>query len=398
MKFLQTSDWHLGKTFHEIDLLEDQEFFLKQIISELKKEEENKSPYDGLLIPGDIYDRPVPPAEAVKLLSSFLGQVHEEFPYLEIFILAGNHDSADRLSFLKGILSEMKIHIKTDTESFDKPVLIEKDGEKCAVYQLPFLYSGAIFDEEGNAIKKQDDLYKFACEKIYENHIKIYADSSSVICAHLMTVKSVVSDSERSFIGTAEEVNASYFECFDYAAVGHLHSYQAGGKKKNVVYSGSPLAYSFDDNTERFMLKVEVNKDSGFEITPILLEPLHKVVRLKGYFNQFYGPDSDQKLIKLHENDFVEILITDSVVPEGAVSLLRTNFKNLLSFRKECGEELSLNSEITKRAEVMKSNNPDLIFERFIYEVYGTENKDGIESEKEEFLAAAKENNWEDRD
>ena len=254
MKFLQTSDWHLGKTFHEVNLYEDQQFFLDQIFDELKKEKENGSAYDGFLVPGDIYDRPIPPSDAVTMLSSFLGKIHKEFPELEIFLLSGNHDSAERLSFLKGILSELKIHIKTDVISFMEPVLLEKGNEKCAVYQLPFLYSGAFFDESGNSIKKQDDLYKFACEKIFQAHSQNCPDSSSVICAHLMTVKSIVSDSERSCVGTAEEVNASYFECFDYSAVGHLHSYQTAGKKKNVVYSGAPLAYSFDDKDERFKM------------------------------------------------------------------------------------------------------------------------------------------------
>lgn len=395
MKFLQTSDWHLGKCFHEVSLIEDQEYFFNQIIDELKKEEDDNSPYDGLLIPGDIYDRPVPPADAVKLLSSFLGRLHKEFPDLEIFLLAGNHDSADRLSFLKGILSEMKIHIQTDVLDFTEPVLIEKNGDKCAVYQLTFLYSGSFFDKDGNSIKKQDDLYKYACENISDVHEKKYADYSSVICAHLMTVKSIVSDSERSFVGTAEEVNASYFEEFDYTAVGHLHSYQTAGKKKNVVYSGSPLAYSFDDKEDRYMLRVEVRRNEECCITQIPINPLHKVVRLKGSFKDFYGSDENKELIKKYENDFVEILITDKVAPEGAVSLLRSNFKNLLSFRKELSEDTVLNSEMNKRAEAMKSNNPEMIFDRFIYEIYGDGNKENYESEKQEFLISAKENNWE---
>lgn len=395
MKFLQTSDWHLGKTFHEVNLYEDQQFFLDQIFDELKKEKENGSAYDGFLVPGDIYDRPIPPSDAVTMLSSFLGKIHKEFPELEIFLLSGNHDSAERLSFLKGILSELKIHIKTDIVSFMEPVLLEKGNEKCAVYQLPFLYSGAFFDESGNSIKKQDDLYKFACEKIFQAHSQNCPDSSSVICAHLMTVKSIVSDSERSFVGTAEEVNASYFECFDYSAVGHLHSYQTAGKKKNVVYSGAPLAYSFDDKDERFMLSIEVHKDEVPVIKSIPIKPLHKVVRLSGSFKDFYGTSENKELIKKHENDFVEILITDSVVPEGAVSLLRTNFKNLLSFRRESKTELLNNSEILKRTKAVESNNPEVIFEGFISELYGDEKNRIFETEKKEFLMIAKENDWE---
>lgn len=394
MKFLQTSDWHLGKTFHELNLEEDQKFFLDQVYSELKNESETGDAYDGLLIPGDIYDRPVPPADAVRMLSKFLGRLHEDFPGLQIFILSGNHDSADRLSFLKDILTEINIHITTDVKDFTNPVILEQNGDKCAVYQLPFLYAGSFFDEENNAIKRQNDLYEYACKKISEVHHKNFNDFSSVLCCHLMTVKSLVSDSERSFVGTAEEVDASLFDSFDYTAVGHLHSYQAAGELKKVVYSGAPLSYSFDDKEDRFMLKVNIHKGKEPEVTKVPIQPLHKVVRLKGPFESFYGINADNTLIKKHENDFVEILVDDAVVPEGAVSLLRTNFKNLLSFRKETKEDTVMKADLSKRTEAVSSNNPDTIFESFFTEIFGTKEDMNYEKIKKVFLNAAKENNW----
>ncbi len=395
MRFLQTSDWHLGKSFHEMSLQKDQEFFLDQIYMELKKGKDDGNPYKGLLVPGDIYDRPIPPSEAVTLLSSFLAKLHNEFPELEIFMLSGNHDSADRLSFLKDILSKMKIHIATDVKDFTEPVILEDGNDSCAVYQLPFLYSGSFFDENGNSIKKQDDLYKFSTEKIVNCHKENYSDSSSILCVHLMTVKSFVSDSERSFVGTAEEVNASYFDSFDHIAAGHLHSFQKAGELKKVVYSGSPLAYSFDDKGVRVMLSIEVKKNKKTKITPLEIKPLHPVCRLKGPFEKFYGPNKDKGLVESHAEDYVEIFLTDSVVPEGAVSLLRSSFKNLLSLRQESKEDSVLNPEMSKRSEAVKSNNPEKIFEGFFREVYGNSDSEEYSIEKKLFLQTAKENDWE---
>ena len=105
MKFLQTSDWHLGKIFYETSLIQDQVHFLNQIIDELKLSQKNNAPYDALLIPGDIYDRSVPPSEAVNILNDFFTTVHKEFPELHIFITSGNHDSPERLNFCAKILS-----------------------------------------------------------------------------------------------------------------------------------------------------------------------------------------------------------------------------------------------------------------------------------------------------
>lgn len=393
MRFLHTSDWHLGKSLHEVSLIKDQECFLDQIKEELLSGKKQGNPYSGLFISGDLYDRPIPPSDAVILLNNFITEIHELFPELHIFLVSGNHDSAERLSFLKDLVSLMNVHIATDVSSFCSPVCI-KDPEtdkNYAVYQLPFLYPGAFYDEDGKPLTKQNDLYSYACKKILESHKKNNPQAKSILVAHLLTMSSLVSDSERSFVGTAEEVDASVFECFDYTALGHLHSFQKAGKTGKVIYSGSPLSYSFDDNPQKYMLSVEFS--DKLNISKIPFKPLHPVVRLKGAFSEFYGESENKELIKKYKNSYVEIINTDSVKPEGAVNLLRTNFPLLLSYRQELETDVSVNAQIKEREEALASNNPEEIFDHFIKETYG---QDCViqQEEKREFINICKDLGW----
>lgn len=114
MKFLQTGDWHLGKVFFEEPLIEGQKYFIRQLVDELRAQKEADAPYDALVIPGDIYDRALPPAEAVTTFGSFLSLLHTDFPELKVLLLSGNHDSPERLAFAKEILTSANIHICTD--------------------------------------------------------------------------------------------------------------------------------------------------------------------------------------------------------------------------------------------------------------------------------------------
>ena len=386
MRFLQTGDWHLGKVMHEKSLLEDQEYFLNQIFDRL-----GKVKYNALLVPGDVYDRPVPSGEAVSLLSKFIGKVHQKFPDLEIFILSGNHDSAERLSFLKDVLNEMHIHICTDTQNITDPVVLKEGNEKACIYQLPFLYDGSFRDDEENSIRGQEALYSFAAEKILLNHKKEFSDYYSVLCAHLFTIQSQVSDSERSFIGTADQVSAALFEEFSYTAVGHLHSFQPCGKRGNIYYSGSPLAYSFDDDPEKFFLDVEITgspEKPEVKLEKIPVKPLHKVVRLKGKFSDFFGKKIE------NEDDFVEILLEDEVLPDGAATLLRETFPNLLSVRKDYQVSEDMTDQIQERKSAMDSRDPEKIFTQFFSEIYNGLENNMLDEEKNEFMKSASETGW----
>jgi DNA repair protein SbcD/Mre11 len=425
MKFLQTGDWHLGKIFHETSLIEDQKVFLSQITDELQKAYASGSPYDALIVPGDIYDRSVPPAEAVTLLSSFLTETHTSFPDLHIFLLAGNHDSPDRLSFAARILSAQNIHICTDVSHLAEPVIVGTGKNAAAVYQIPYLHPGEIQPEKtdtggiisagsGNGqqdlfadsgthiLRSQQELVTAAAECIRSAHSSNYAELPSVVCAHLFTLAARVSDSERISVGTAEQVDAGIFSPFSYTALGHLHGLQQAGKTKNIWYSGAPLAYSFDDSSDTFMLSVTIEKDGGkekVEVGKIQVAPLHAVVRLTGPFDRFYGESADIPLIEKNAENYVEIICTDAVVPENPMPLLRRNFHNILSFKKEETAAGSGSIAIKKRREIIESESddkPGKLFELFIQDVYGGNIPagDDFSHEQELFLKFAAHYSW----
>lgn len=414
MKFLHTGDLHLGKFFYEYPLLEDQQYVLQLLLDELKREQEAGAPYDALVIAGDIYDRSLPPADAVQVFSDFLAEVQKSFDNLYVLIIPGNHDSAIRLSYAQKILEQQRIHIRTDLSRIDEPVII-KDT---AFYLMPFLQPASLSSMEKKAEnddeqtkRKQVDSEKneaasdmvqnlsfdfdsnnderetpsesqnngnknefimsqsaLAAEAIRRINLTKSEEFSNVLIAHLFTIGSIESDSERIIWGTAEQVDSSLFKDFSYTALGHLHRYQKASE--NVFYSGSPLAYSFSESSsEKVFLRVEIEKGKETSVTAIPIKPLHKVVSVKGTFEEFFN----SKIYDDYKDCFLEIESTEELLIENPVVLLRKKFPYLLSFKQDKAFEKLSSSELAgRRADISDSeltiNNQ---FELFMKEIKG---------------------------
>ena len=403
MRFLHTGDWHVGKVFHEVSLIEDQREFLRQVCEELESARKGGNPYSALLVPGDVYDRAVPPAEATQLLSRFLNTVHSSFPELHLFFIAGNHDSAGRLSFARELLDCQNIHICTDTSRYTEPVVLENGGEAVCVYQLPFLYPLSISSGEEKLLRTQQEQYEYALTCILQAHDKSYSGIPAVLCAHLFTAKSAVGSSERSFVGTAEMVDTDVFNGFTYCALGHIHKCQPCGSEKRVYYSGSPLAYDFDDNPDTFMLSVTVNGAEVPSVQKIPVRPLHRLAVLEGAFGDFYGASADKKLIEKYRDCYVKISATDTSVVQGAMSLLRTNFPLCLSFVPKIYASALSSGSVQERKSAIESKNSCQIFEQFLSDAYGSsgfeeelpaEEKQCVQDEKKLFSELSKGLSW----
>ena len=394
MKFLHTSDWHLGKLFHEKSLIEDQEYVLNQIIDIAKKAEEKGEPYAALVVSGDIYDRALPPADATQLLNRFLVKVAAELPELHIFMNSGNHDSATRLAFASEFLAFHNIHIATDIKNMCTPVIVERNGEKAAFYQLPFLTPQPVKSEEpGEILKSQEELYGAVCSLILESHRKNYGDMPSVINAHLFTSGSETGSSERANVGTLEQVSVSHFKDFTYGAFGHIHRFQACDKEKHCYYPGSLLPYNFDDSPECGILEVEIDcsmncsgaggkntttdMKSELEKPPvvnrILLKPLHKISKVKAQMKDLIGSGANKALISENADNYVQVILTDEVMPTEAFSNLKTVFPFLLSVTSEArtGGLSGFSTELRRQA--ILSNEPEKIFDQFMSDLYGVD-------------------------
>lgn len=406
MRILHTSDWHLGKTFHEYFLIEDQRFVLNQILEVIKKAELEQNPFSALIVSGDIYDRAIPAAEATTLLSDFLTDLVEKFPYLHIFMISGNHDSASRLSFATSFLEKHNIHLATSTKKILEPIILEKNEEKVAFYQIPFLQPGSIKKENSDEIlRTQEELFCEICKQINLAHSKKYENLPSVLNAHLFTLGSVHGFSERSNIGTAEQVDVSIFKNFTYGAFGHIHKFQVCDNQHKCYYSGSLLPYNFDDSPESGMLDVEIKcKNEIPTVKRIFFEPLHKIATLEGKFNDFMDFAKNKKYLNEHKNDFLQIILTDEIEPREPFSKLKNIFPNLLVLSSKNRANSKMNFSIQKRKEAISSNDFGQIFNQFLNDIYGIQEDSNqildselIKNEKELFEKEAKELEREDK-
>lgn len=367
MKLLHTGDLHLGKSLHEHSLIEDQKIMLDQLVRALHDEE-----YAALVVAGDVYDRAVPSAEAVELFSSFLARIRRELPDLDVFIIPGNHDSSQRLSYANEILRERRIHIVCSPEDSFTPIITDKNGEKLALFLLPFLAPGTLspgrdslarsvsresapspleFDFSGPEPGSTEDAVRE--DRILVSQASLAREASrrfsnalsarelegipTVLVAHLFALHGTESGSERVFLGTAEEVDPKLFDRFSYVALGHLHRPQTITPR--MRYSGSPLAYAFDEaGASKAFLKVDLgNAASGFSVTvtEIPVVPFRKVTRLSGAFDDFYqGTTFDA-----HAPDYLEITLTDDALVANPMNLLRPKFPWLLSLRQGLGQD-----------------------------------------------------------
>jgi exonuclease SbcD len=340
-KFLHTADLHLGKVFHDQSLVEDQAVMLGELSGILED-----GSYAALVIAGDVYDRSIASPEAIDLFGSFLGEIKKKQPSLEVFIIPGNHDSASRLGFGRELFSRLGIRFGVSAEACDKPVIVERSGESCAFFLLPFLNPGILSRDvisrdvsvNGPApLRSQSALAEEAARRM-EKTRKALGDTPSVLIAHLFAVGGLEAGSERVFLGNAELVSLKPFKGFDYIAMGHLHRCQSVGR--NAWYSGSPLAYSFGEASsqrnepDKFFLSVELMKD-GPKVVKIPVKPRRKVTSLTGPFDRFANDISTDRELLAAAEDYLEIRLTDKRITENAREILRRRFPHLLSLRQD---------------------------------------------------------------
>jgi exonuclease SbcD len=396
LKFLHTADLHLGKTFYELPLIEDQKYALDQIAEILLDPS-----YRALIIAGDVYDRSVPSPEAVRLFGSFLARLKSQNPNLELLIIPGNHDSPARLGFGRELFAELGIHLAGEPEESFEPVILwpPPKGEVenmpetggCAFFLLPFLNPGSLSggtedSPEPELLRSQAQLAAEAARRLEQGrrHWAAQGVSHAVLAAHLFAGGGLESESERIFLGGAEKVDMGLFEAFDYVALGHLHRCQRVGQ--NGWYSGSPLAYSFDEaGSKKFVLSVEIGamdtggrgsgnsgqNDENTRVTSLPIKPLHRVSRLSGPFERFKHPSpQDTKLLEAAE-DYIEFSLNDSSLIENALPLLQARYPRLLSVRQDSARQGLRSGRPELPAIAGGPRNTAADFEEFLTSLYG---------------------------
>jgi DNA repair protein SbcD/Mre11 len=325
VRFVHTSDWHLGKRLFEASLLEEQAHALDQIFAICREERA-----DALIIAGDLYDRAVPPVEAVALLSDFAARVVRDLG-IPIIAISGNHDSPDRLGFASELLARGQVHLRTSLERRADPVVVERGRRRMDVYCLPYvepeqarsrLSDPAITDHAGAV----------AASLAAMADARATRGGDAVLVAHLFASGGRESpDSERPLVvGGSGAVAAPLLRAgrFGYVALGHLHEAQAVGEHGDVRYSGAPCKYSFGEAAQVKSVNVVDFVCGRAAVRTVPLTPRRELVRLEGSFDELLR--AEEPRLQAAEAAYVQAIYTDGGYVLDAAARLRARYPHLL--------------------------------------------------------------------
>ena len=378
MKFIHLSDLHLGKRLNEYSLLEDQEFILKRILAIADEE----TP-DGVIIAGDVYDKTVPPAEAVSLFDSFLVNLAKRS--IKVFIISGNHDSAERLAFASKLIGQSGVHLSPVYDGTVEKFTLSDAYGKVNVLLLPFIkpaHVRAFYPDE--EIASYTDAVRIALKQA-----PIDTRERNVLITHQFITNSKRSESEDISVGGTDNVDASVLYDFDYVALGHLHAPQNCNSQK-IRYCGTPLKYSFSESKdEKSVTVVNLEEKGSLSVRTVPLIPLRDLAELKGSYEELMRK-SFYENTSLRE-DYVHITLTDEEDVPDAIGKLRTVYKNLMKLDYD-NTRTRKEQTFTDGIDVEKLS-PKSLFE----ELFEVQNNKELTQEQSEILDQLIESIWEEK-
>lgn len=320
MKLIHLGDIHLGKSVNEFSMIEDQRYILQEILEIIKKEN-----VDGVLIAGDVYDRPVPSEEAVKLLDSFLTELSNMGKM--VFMISGNHDSDERLNFGKNLFTAKQIYIAGRYDGTIECIEVQDEYGKLHIWMLPYIKASRVahfYPKEDT--KTYDAAFKTAISKCDVDKTK-----RNVILLHQFVAgksqEVELSGSEGALVnvGTIDKIGVDCFDAFDYVAMGHIHSCQAVGRE-TCRYAGSPLKYSLNQrelSKEKTVPIITLEEKGNIKVELIPLKPLREVRRIRGELKQLIANAQDTQ-------DYIYATLTDEEVQFAAMARLQEVYPNIM--------------------------------------------------------------------
>ena len=356
MKILHLADLHFGKILQEQSLIEDQEYILKEIINIIKEKE-----IKALLISGDIYDRSVPPTEAVNLLDNFLKILIKDLK-IKVFIISGNHDSKDRLGFGNKIFEDEGLYIESKYNGRLKKVRLEDEYGPLNIYMLPFI--------KPVEVKKffEDDLennYDLAINKIIEKE-EIDKSERNIIMVHQFVtagnVKPERTESEVLSLGGIENVDVSNFKSFDYVAIGHVHRPQKIGRD-TARYAGTILKYSFSEiNHNKSIPIIDIKEKGNITINLLPLKPLRDMREIKGPIEELI---KEENYKEGNLEDYIKAIITNEEPVYDAIGKIKKIYPNTLKLEIQNCKTINSNTEQNINLEEVKKKSELELFSDF---------------------------------
>ena len=344
MRFLHTADWHLGRIFYGQYLTDDQTYVLEHQFFTILKEEK----IDGILLAGDVFDRAVPPIEAIELWDSIITRLAMDYK-MPLFVVSGNHDGAERLEVGRSMLGQSGIHIWGSPHHALRPFEFESSDGKVAICPMPFseprrisdalgfsknesklvdtdMTEGSLFTYVDTNELETDALNLHNYDQMYQawsNYLRnqVPKGMRSIAISHAFVMGGEVGGSERTLsVGGSEQVSPHVFKDFHYTALGHLHGPQRMGADY-IRYSGSPLKYSFDEHMQKKSFTIiDMDTKGQVDISTIPVEPKRDVVILEGYFEDLLN---NKELQAKHKDDYVQARLLDTMPIMDGMAKLR---------------------------------------------------------------------------
>ncbi len=376
MKFLHLSDLHLGKRLGEFPLLEDQSHILAQILQITERERP-----DAVLIAGDVYDKSVPPVEAVELFDSFLTRLSA---LAQCFLISGNHDSPERVAFGGRLMEKSGVHLSPVYKGELSPVTLKDRFGPADVYMLPFIKPVHVrrFHPEEEA-----GTYTQALRTALKG-LPLHPERRNILLTHQFVTGGLRSESEELSVGGADNVDALVFGGFDYVALGHLHRPQT--VSPGIRYCGTPLAYAFSEMTpEKSVTVVQMEEKGTLSLRTVPLSPLRPLAELRGSYQELTRLSFYQNTP--YPESYVHITLTDELDIPDAVGKLRSIYTYLTRLdydnaRTRKGERADLQA-------AMEEKSPLALFGDF----YLLQNHTPMSEEQTAFMRDLIEAVWEAR-
>ncbi len=344
MRILHTSDWHIGRQFHNVSLIDDQRHILDQMIHIVKSEN-----IDVVLVAGDIYDRSIPPAEAMSLLNDVINCISGELN-IPIIMISGNHDHATRILFGSALFAKSGVHILGELTQTPQPVLISDLHGDVAFYGIPYADPIRVRDELSIDVHTHGEAMRVLTEQI-KNHNKPHR--RCVVLSHCFIDGSEESDSERPLsIGGIDKVPSTLFRGFDYVALGHLHAPQRLGVD-TIRYSGSILKYSFSEIAQKKSVTiVDMDASGNCQVKTVPLIPLREMRIVEGELDDIVNEGRKDAA----NEDYLLVRLMDTQALYEPMAKLRNVYPNVLQMEKpnlaKGGERERLRRESMNKGEL----------------------------------------------
>lgn len=376
MKIMHLSDLHIGKKVNEYSMLQDQIYILKEILRIIDNEK-----VETVIIAGDVYDRSLPPNEALELFDEFLYQLSSR--NVNVFVISGNHDSPERISYGGRMMTENKIFLSPVYDGNVKPITLNDDYGEVNFYLLPFVRPADIrryFPDEN--IENYTDAVKVAID-----NMNVDFNERNILVTHQFVTGAELSESEDIIVGGTDNVSGEVFDGFDYVALGHIHREQTVGKD-NIRYCGTPLKYSFSEAKNiKSVTILDFNDKGNIEYSKIPLTPFRDMREIRGTYYELTLKSSYEST---NTEDYLHITLTDEEDIPDAIGKLRSIYPNIMKL--DYDNLRTRGSGTVDAIENIESKSP---FELFA-DLFKQQNNQDMSEEQEEIMRNLIDKIWEE--